>query len=113
MKAKTIGQVAKSSGVSERTLRYYEELGILMPERTAAGYRVYREADERRLAQIMAMRRCGLPLTTIGHLVKDPAADIHAPLGPIFAHCARKGNPLRPPRKGHWRLLNRWKGSRV
>ncbi|WP_282209246.1 MerR family transcriptional regulator [Parvibacter caecicola] len=80
MKAKTIGQVAKSSGVSERTLRYYEELGILMPERTAAGYRVYREADERRLAQIMAMRRCGLPLTTIGHLVKNPAADIHAAL---------------------------------
>ncbi len=85
MKAKTIGQVAKSSGVSERTLRYYEELGILMPERTAAGYRVYREADERRLAQIMAMRRCGLPLTP----GEKPCGRHSCSLGGPSSHTAR------------------------
>ena len=40
-----IGELAKRTGVSERSLRYYEEQGLLEPERTPAGYRVYAESD--------------------------------------------------------------------
>lgn len=77
---KTIGQLAERSGVSARTLRYYEDLGILVPQRGPNGYRLYAERDERRLAQVMAMRACGLPLGTITRLLQDPDADIHAAL---------------------------------
>lgn len=71
---KTIGQLAEASGVSVRTLRFYEEKGFLNPARTESGYRRYSERDERRLAQVMAMRSCGLPLATIGQLLEGASA---------------------------------------
>ncbi len=71
---KTIGQLAEASGVSVRTLRFYEEKGFLSPARTESGYRLYSERDERRLAQVMAMRSCGLPLATIGRLLGSASA---------------------------------------
>lgn len=79
-KPKTIGQLAEQSGMSSRTLRYYEDLGILAPQRGPNGYRLYAERDERRLAQVMAMRACGLPLGTIARLLQDPDASVHAAL---------------------------------
>lgn len=80
MGGKTIGQLSALSGVSPRTLRYYEDMGLLAPARTASGYRIYRESDERRLAQVIAMRSCGLPLAAILRLMRDPDADVHATL---------------------------------
>lgn len=77
---KTIGEVSRASGVSPRTLRYYEERGLLRPARTEAGYRLYTAADERRLAHIMAMRSCGLPLTAIEHIMGDDEPNIHGAL---------------------------------
>ena len=50
----TIGQLAKLAGVSARTLRHYEDEGLLHPSRTDSNYRVYRERDARRLAHIVA-----------------------------------------------------------
>ena len=79
-KPKTIGQLAEQSGTSARTLRYYEDLGILAPQRGPNGYRLYGPCDERRLAQVMAMRACGLPLGTIARLLQDPDASVHAAL---------------------------------
>ncbi len=76
----TIGQLAKLAGVSARTLRYYEDEGLIHPLRTSTNYRIYHEKDARRLAQILAMRACGLPLTTIRHLLEDLDADIHGAL---------------------------------
>ncbi len=58
---RTVKEMAALAGVSARTLRYYEDIGLLRPERTAAGYRVYRERDARQLAQVLAMKACGLP----------------------------------------------------
>lgn len=78
MKPKTIGQLAELSGVSARTLRFYEEKGFLSPARTESGYRLYSESDERRLAQVVAMRSCGLPLTTIGQLLQHADAPAEA-----------------------------------
>lgn len=52
MEGKSIGQVSEDSGVSRRTLRYYEDLGILRPARTESGYRIYTATDEKRLARM-------------------------------------------------------------
>lgn len=72
----TVGQMARLAGVSSRTLRYYEEQGLLTPSRTDAGYRIYSEEDAHRLAQILALRACNLPLPTIRRLFHDPHADL-------------------------------------
>lgn len=76
----TVGQLAELSGVSARALRHYEDAGLLKPARTASGYRVYSQKDARRLAQILSMRACNLPLTTIRRLLSDLDADLHAAL---------------------------------
>ena len=72
----TVGQVADVFGVTVRTLHHYDELGLLVPsERSAAGYRLYTEADLRRLQQIVVYRRLELPLDEIASLLagdEDP-----------------------------------------
>lgn len=72
----TVGELANLSGVSARTLRHYEELGLLAPARTRSGYRVYTSRDARRLAAILAMRSCDLPLATIRHLLGDSGSEL-------------------------------------
>jgi DNA-binding transcriptional MerR regulator len=61
--ALTIGQVAKTTGVSAKTIRYYEEIGVLpVASRTASGYRQYDESAVERLRFIGRARSLGLPL---------------------------------------------------
>lgn len=71
-----VGRLAQMAGVSARTLRHYEDLGLLEPARAENGYRTYGPRDVRRLSQILAMRACGLPLTTIRRLLGDSRADL-------------------------------------
>lgn len=73
---RTIKQMASLAGVSARTLRYYESVGLLHPTRNDAGYRLYSDADARRLAQVLAMRACGLPLATIRRLCSGEATEL-------------------------------------
>ena len=61
----SIGACAKQSGVSIRTLHYYEEIGLLVPERRANGYRVYGPEDLLRLQQILIQKSMGFALETI------------------------------------------------
>lgn len=62
-----IGQLAAASGVSIRTLRHYDQLGLLSPaERGANGYRLYGEAEVERLYRIRALRALGLSLAEVG-----------------------------------------------
>jgi len=73
----TIGQVAKTSGVAARTIRYYEEIGVLpSPSRAASGYRLYDQPGVERLRFIRRARSLGLPLqqlkTLMGTLSSDP-----------------------------------------
>jgi MerR family transcriptional regulator, copper efflux regulator len=73
----TIGQVAKTSGVAARTIRYYEEIGVLpVPSRAASGYRLYDQPGVERLRFIRRARALGLPLqqlkTLMGTLGSDP-----------------------------------------
>ena len=65
-----IGQVSARTGLTARTLRYYEELGLLKPsERLVSGHRVYASDDLRRLYRISLLRQLGLPLSDIAREV--------------------------------------------
>jgi DNA-binding transcriptional MerR regulator len=61
-----IGTVAKEARVSVRTLRYYDDIGLLSPScRTASGHRLYDAERTRRLHLISALRRLGLSLKDV------------------------------------------------
>jgi MerR family transcriptional regulator, thiopeptide resistance regulator len=60
------GQLAEASGLTVRTLRHWDAIGLLSPSRrTDAGHREYDEADLARLYQVLALRGLGLSLDTI------------------------------------------------
>ncbi len=76
-----IGEVAAATGLSVRTLHHYDEIGLLRPSgRSDAGYRLYGDADVRRLYRIVALRRLGLALADIGGLLDAPGdgADVRS-----------------------------------
>jgi len=60
-----IGNVAARLGTTVRTLRFYEEQGLVRPRRTAGGTRVYSQDDERRFAAILALVRLGFSVQTL------------------------------------------------
>lgn len=63
-------QVSKMSGVSARTLRYYDEIGLLKPARIASsGYRIYGQAELDTLQQILFYKEMGFSLTDIRKLL--------------------------------------------
>ncbi|MPZ28394.1 MAG: MerR family transcriptional regulator [Micromonosporaceae bacterium] len=71
-----VGEVARMTGVTVRTLHHYDEIGLLSPSgRTAAGYRRYAEADLERLQQILTYRELGFRLEEIASILADPDAD--------------------------------------
>ena len=61
----SIGDLARRTGLTHRTLRYYEELGLLDPPRDTGGRRRYDAADIRRLYRIRLLRDLGTPLSGI------------------------------------------------
>ncbi len=72
----TVGDVARMSGVTVRTLHHYDAIGLLKPSgRTLAGYREYSSADVVRLQQIVAYRACGLPLDDIAAVLSMSGLD--------------------------------------
>jgi len=64
-----IGELARRTGVSERSLRYYEEQGLLTPERRASGYREYSEADVDTVRHIRTLLAAGLGTATIAEVL--------------------------------------------
>lgn len=61
-----IRELAKATGLTSRTLRHYEQIGLLRPSRVASnGYRFYGDAEISRLYRILSLRALGLPLATI------------------------------------------------
>jgi MerR family transcriptional regulator, copper efflux regulator len=59
----SIGEVPKTSGVPAKTIRYYEDIGVLpLPRRAASGYRLYDQPGVERLRFIRRARSLGLPL---------------------------------------------------
>lgn len=67
---RTIGELAKLTQLSVRTLRHYDAIGVLPPSaRTDAGYRLYDDADLLRLHAILLWRSLGFPLDEIRELL--------------------------------------------
>lgn len=73
---KTISQVTKLTGISTRTLQYYDEIGLLKPsELTSAGYRLYNEEALQRLQQILFFKELGFSLKEINEIISQPNFD--------------------------------------
>ncbi len=65
-----VGELARRTGLTVRTLHHYDEIGLLAPSgRSEAGYRLYSQADVQRLHGIQTMRQMGLALSDIGGLL--------------------------------------------
>ncbi|MES5822060.1 MerR family transcriptional regulator [Streptomyces sp. RG80] len=64
-----IGELARRTGVSERSLRYYETQGLLTAERTAGGHRDYPEAAVDRVVRIQELFAAGLHSNKIAELL--------------------------------------------
>ncbi len=65
-----IGQLAARLGLNPKTIRYYEEIGLLPPApRTASGYRVYGDDDVERLTFIKTAQRLGITLDEVGEIL--------------------------------------------
>lgn len=82
-----IGQLARMAGVSDRTLRHYDKIGLLRPAAVdaATGYRWYGVAELTRLERIRGLQRLGLPLRRIADLVDAPDTQVRQALADTLA----------------------------
>ncbi|MCG1023739.1 MerR family transcriptional regulator [Sutcliffiella horikoshii] len=72
----TVQKLAKLAGVTGRTLRYYDEIGILKPARiSASGYRIYGQAEVDKLQQILFYRELEIDLESIQKIISAPTFD--------------------------------------
>lgn len=72
----TVRKLGGLAGVSTRTLRYYDEIGILKPARiNSSGYRIYGQKEVDRLQQILFYRELGVSLDRIKDIITSPAFD--------------------------------------
>ncbi len=92
---KTVKDVSKISGVSVRTLRYYDEIGLLKPAKlTDAGYRLYDDKALEKLQEIMFYRELDIPLADIKKIMENPDYDREQMLLTQKAFLERKRNRL-------------------
>ena len=76
MPVKTVNEVSKLTGVSIRTLQYYDSIGLLKPcEYTEAGYRLYDDTSLERLQQILLFKELEFPLKEIKEIIDAPNFD--------------------------------------
>ncbi|MPM27989.1 HTH-type transcriptional activator mta [bioreactor metagenome] len=72
----TVQKLSSLAGISTRTLRYYDEIGILKPARiNSSGYRIYGETEVDRLQQILFYKELGVELDTIKTIMSSPSFD--------------------------------------
>jgi len=72
----TVQKLGLLAGISTRTLRYYDEIGILKPARiNSSGYRIYGRAEVDKLQQILFYRELGVSLENIKDIVTAPSFD--------------------------------------
>ena len=87
-----VGVIARRTGISVRTLHYYEELGLLVPSgRSVAGYRLYSAADLLRLQQIRSLQQLGFSLAEVQSCLEDPA---FLPREVVALHLQRVGDRI-------------------
>lgn len=64
-----IGQAAESTGVPPKTLRYYEDIGLIAPERTESGYRLYSASMLERIRFVIKAKQLGFTLNEIADVL--------------------------------------------
>lgn len=67
-----ISELSKATGVSQRMIRYFEQMGLLSPGRTEADYRVYTPVEQNRITEIREWQRLGLTLKEIRDILQEP-----------------------------------------
>lgn len=92
-----VSDVAKLTGVTVRTLHYYDEIGLLPPSGvTSSGYRVYNDADLEVLQQILFFRELDFSLEDIRAIMQNPACEKVAGLYYRQLLQLHKGDPFLP-----------------
>lgn len=74
----TVSQAAAALGVTARTLKYYEELDLVVPARSEGRYRMYTEADLATFGRILRMRSLGFSIAAITEMIKRPMRMVEA-----------------------------------
>ncbi|HBP4989457.1 MerR family transcriptional regulator [Stutzerimonas kunmingensis] len=109
-----IGELSRRCAVSIRMLRYYEEEGLLKPQRTQNGFRVYGPREEQTVERIKLLGSAGMTLATIkqflpcirgeGHLL-EPCDELRSTLAEQIALIDQKTETLMRSRKVLERFL--------
>src|SRR4051794_40129223 len=82
-----VGELARRTGLTIRTLHHYDEIGLLKPSlHTEAGHRLYTTGDVARLQQVLSLRQLGFGLEEIRDCLQRSG---FSPLGVIGLHVAR------------------------
>lgn len=72
----TVKEVADLAGISVRTLHYYDDIGLLVPDEiTDSGYRLYSDENLETLQQILFFKELDFPLKEIKTIINSPAFD--------------------------------------
>jgi DNA-binding transcriptional MerR regulator len=92
-----VGELAKRTGLTVRTLHHYDEMGLLKPSlHTEAGYRLYTRGDVARLQQVLSLRQLGFSLEEVRDCLDRPG---FAPLEVIRLHVTRLREQIDLQRK--------------
>ena len=92
---KTVKEISKITGISIRTLRYYDEIGLLKPARvTEAGYRLYDDQELEKLQEILFYKELEIPLSDIKKIMENPEYDKQKALAVQKSLLERKRNCL-------------------
>jgi DNA-binding transcriptional MerR regulator len=97
-----IGEAATLLGVSTKTIRHYQRLGLLAePERTRTGYRLFAARDLTRLLRIRRLQALGLPLAQIKQVLgeSDPAESLRRVLESLLETCSAQIRALEARRE--------------
>lgn len=93
MRTWKVGELAKQTGLTVRTLHHYDQIGLLSPShRTAAGHRLYVEDDVARLQQVASLRNLGFPLEEIRDVLNEKRM---SPLQVVQLHADRLREQVR------------------
>lgn len=93
---KTVKEISELTGISIRALRYYDEIGLLVPtDRTDAGYRLYDEEALEKLRTILFLKELDIPLNTIKEVVNAKNCDYGAVLKKYRKKIVRKISRLQ------------------
>lgn len=108
----TITKLAQISGVTTRTLRYYDQIGLLCPTRIASnGYRIYGQKEVDLLQQILFYRELGVELQEIGAILQNPEFDREKALESHLSALLQKKNQLEMLIENVTKTINAMKGE--